>query len=42
MRSKAKDSGFFSNGNVTDMPAFRAVFLTFTPTASSEYRAIVG
>ena len=42
MRSKAKDSGFFSNGNVNVMPAFFAVFFTFTPTASSEYRAIVG
>ena len=42
MRSKAKDSGFFSNGNVNVMPAFFAVFFTFTPTPSSEYRAIVG
>ena len=42
MRSNANDSGFFANGKLTSIPALPAVFLTLTPTASSDHRAKLG
>jgi len=42
IRTKAKDAGFLSNGNLAVMPAFLAVAWTFTPTASSENLTFAG